>query len=52
MKSPKQDKQWFAERCGELLVMDLPANISIVIDEVIERHDLPNTSENRKVVSV
>ena len=45
------DREWFAERCGELLVTDFPGNISIVIDEALERHDLPNTSENRKVIS-
>ena len=51
MKTSKKEKEWFAERCGELLVVDFPSSISTVIDEALERHDLPNTPENRKAIS-
>ncbi len=51
MKTSKEDKQWFTERCGELLIMDIPGNISTVVDEALERHGLQNTPQNRKTVS-
>ncbi len=51
MKPTKKDREWFAERCGELLVTDFPGNISTVINEALERHGLPDTSENRKAIS-
>ncbi len=50
MKSSTNDKKWFSERCGELLVKNFPANISFVIDEALERLDLPNTTENRQEI--
>ena len=50
MKSSKKDKEWFAERCGELLVKNFPANISDVIDETLDRYDMPNTPENRQII--
>ena len=37
-KSSKKLKEWFAERCGELLVKFFPHNISAVYDEVSEQH--------------
>lgn len=50
MTTTKKDKKWFAERCGELLVKNFSANISIVIDEALQRYDLPNIPENRQTV--
>lgn len=50
MKTPKKDKEWFAERCGELLVKNFPKNISDVIDEALQRYDLPDTTENRQTI--
>ena len=37
-KASKKLKEWFAERCGELLVKDFMSNISAVYDEVSEQH--------------
>lgn len=37
-KSSKKLKEWFAERCGELLVKFFTHNISCVYDEVSEQH--------------
>ena len=34
-KSSKQDKEWFAERCGELLVKDFKHKFSEVVNEVM-----------------
>lgn len=37
-KSSRKLKEWFAERCGELLVKFFTHNISSVYDEVSEQH--------------
>lgn len=50
-KTRKKDKEWFAERCGELLVKVFTGNISLVIDEALERHELQNTSKNRQTLN-
>ena len=34
-KSSRKDKEWFAERCGELLVKDFKHKFSDVVDEVM-----------------
>lgn len=47
-KTTKKEKEWFAERCGELLVKTFKKNISQVYDEAIEHHDLAANAENRK----
>ncbi len=48
MRSLKKDKEWFAERCGELHVKVIKNHISIVIDEALERHNMQPTSQNRQ----
>ena len=48
MKVSKKDREWFAERCGELHVKDIKNHISIVIDEALERHNMQPTSQNRQ----
>lgn len=41
-KASRKDKEWFAERCGELLVKVFKRNISKVLDEVSKEHpDVP-----------
>lgn len=41
-KASRKDKEWFAERCGELLVKVFTINISEVYDEVSKAHpDVP-----------
>lgn len=41
-KASRKDKEWFAERCGELLVKVFANNISRVYDEVSQQHpDVP-----------
>lgn len=41
-KASRKDKEWFAERCGELLVKAFSGNISEVYDEVSKQHpDVP-----------
>ncbi|MDE0323135.1 MAG: hypothetical protein OXN27_04375 [Candidatus Poribacteria bacterium] len=41
-KASRKDKEWFAERCGELLVKAFSGNISEVYDEVSQQHpDVP-----------
>ncbi len=41
-KASRKDKEWFAERCGELLVKVFANNISRVYDEVSRQHpDVP-----------
>lgn len=43
-KASRKDKEWFAERCGELLVKAFRGNISKVYDEVSkERPDVPRS---------
>ena len=37
-KTSKTDKEWFAERCGEILVKVFNHNISKVLDEAMLRH--------------
>ena len=48
MRTSKVQKQWFAERCGELHVKDIKNHISIVIEEALERHNMQPTSQNRQ----
>lgn len=47
LKITKKDKEWFAERCGELFVKILPKNISHVNGAALERHGLERTPKNR-----
>lgn len=51
IKASIQDKHWFAERCGELLVREFRSNISVVFDEALDRHGKENTPENRTAVA-
>ena len=37
-KASRKLKEWFAERCGELLVKDFRNNTSDIYDEVLEQH--------------
>ena len=48
MRTSKVQKQWFAERYGELHVKDIKNHISIVIEEALERHNMQPTSQNRQ----
>ncbi len=51
IKTTVEDKHWFAERCGELLVREFRANISLLIDEALDRHGKEDTSENRTAIT-
>lgn len=50
LKTLRKDKEWFAQRCGELLVKLFPRNISVVLDDVLQRHEMENTSANRRIL--
>ena len=50
LKTSKKNKKWFAQRCGEMLLKVLPGNISIVLDDALEYHEMENTPENRRIL--
>ena len=50
LKTSKENKKWFAQRCGEMLLKVLPGNISIVLDDALEYHEMENTPENRCIL--
>jgi hypothetical protein len=51
MKTTKKDKEWFAERAGELLLYEIKINTHQIITEALERHKLEDNPENREVVA-
>ena len=51
MKTTKKDKEWFAERAGELLLDEIKSHTYEIITEALERHKLEDNPENREIVA-
>ena len=50
LKTSKKDKGWFAQRCDESLVKTFPRNISVVLNDALQCHEMENTPENRRTL--
>ena len=50
IKPTAQDRKRFAERAGELLLKQIPENISTLMEETRRHHNLQDTAENRQAL--